>query len=437
VIKLIALLFAFIINIGVGSAEPRGYAIIIGINDYRGSGSDLSNLAYAEGDARKMAEYFSAQGYNVRLLLSSTGNTTRRHILDAVESVAAVIADEDSFVFSFSGHGTVEEIDGVKIGYLVTAGPAGHNSRLSPGDIQAIMARLDTARHQLFIFASCYGGLLGQLPRRGEGILFDSKTYLLRDLQSRRGRHYLSAGGEDQQVLDGGPNGLSWFTYFFLKGLEPEVISRRTDGFITLGELATFVQAYSANPYHTPSFGTLAGDAGGQILLRTTNVGMPPLSPLPNISTRTLADLGFLARGKQDAVRATLADMRAPIDRLYRSWELLDFSLYMQQFDQSVVQVGLYRDGRTFSRDYDEIAEQRSKLFPRLQSVIVRNYEITFQGFDKDTGTFGVVYNMDFFFKDGRVIREHDIKECYKVRQQPSGDWKIVRNDDYQQRICS
>jgi hypothetical protein len=436
-IRLVALLLALALGIGTASAEPRRFAIIVGIDDYRGSGSHLTNLAYAESDARRLAEYFGSQGYAVRLLLHSTGNATRGHILDAVDAVAAVIGDGDSFVFSFSGHGTVEEVEGIRIGYLEAAGPSGAASRLSAGDIQAIMVRLDAARHQLFIFASCYGGLLGQLPRRSEDILFDSSAFLRRDLQSRRGRHFLSAGGADQQVLDGGPAGLSWFTYFLLKGLEPAIVSSRADGLITIGELATFVQAWAANPYHTPSFGTLAGDAGGQLLLRTSNHGSPRLPPLPNISERTLADLGFLARGEAETVRATMVDMRGPIDRLYRSWETLDIDLYLQQFDRSVVQTGRFRDGRTFSRGYDEIEANRRQLFPRLHNVTVRNYEISFQGLEDNIATFGVVYNMDFTFRDRRVIREHGIKECYKVRQHPGGDWKIIRNDDYQQRICA
>ena len=35
------------------------------------------------------------------------------------------------------------------------------------------------------------------------------------------------------------------------------------------------------------------------------------------------------------------------------------------------------------------------------------------------------------------ATRERNINECYKVRQVPDGSrWVIVRNDDYQQRIC-
>ena len=44
---------------------------------------------------------------------------------------------------------------------------------------------------------------------------------------------------------------------------------------------------------------------------------------------------------------------------------------------------------------------------------------------------------MDFHWRDGSVTREHNINECYRVRRQADGaHWAIVRNDDYQSRIC-
>lgn len=64
-------------------------------------------------------------------------------------------------------------------------------------------------------------------------------------------------------------------------------------------------------------------------------------------------------------------------------------------------------------------------------------YEIMYQGSDDRQATFGVRYSMDFYWRDGTVTRERNINECYKVRQATDGSrWVIVRNDDYQQRIC-
>ena len=60
-----------------------------------------------------------------------------------------------------------------------------------------------------------------------------------------------------------------------------------------------------------------------------------------------------------------------------------------------------------------------------------------YQGSDDRQATFGVRYSMDFCWRGGEVTRERNISECYRVRPRPDGSrWAIVRNDDYQQRIC-
>ena len=58
-----------------------------------------------------------------------------------------------------------------------------------------------------------------------------------------------------------------------------------------------------------------------------------------------------------------------------------------------------------------------------------------YQGSEGAEATFGVRYSMDFFWSNGQVERERNINECYKVRRRDDR-WTIVRNDDYQQRIC-
>jgi hypothetical protein len=430
------LLVAALLALGVPGARARDFALIVGIDDYRQEGQELADLRFAENDAAGIARYFDAQGVAVTLLLGADGRGSKRDIAAAVAEIAGEIGPEDNFVFSFSGHGIVRERDGVRLGYLVTRDPPGEGALISAGELQEFMRQLDVARHQLFIFASCYGGLLGQLPRRGAGVRFDSAEFMRNDLEKRRARQYLSAGGDDQQVLDSGPGGLSWFTYFLLKGLEPGVVSSRDDGLLTFSEWASFVQAYSANPYHTPAFGTLSADEGGQFVLRTTDRGAPQLPRLPEVTQRTLRDLGFLSRGDQELVRFSVEDMKRPIDELFRAWEGLDLDLYLGQFDRSVVQTGVMKGGRRFSRGYGEIAENRRKLFPRLDAVVVKNYEVMFQGTQASIATFGVRYSMEFRFKDGRVTRETNVKECYAVGQDDAGAWRIVRNDDYQARIC-
>ena len=433
---------------GAGAARAqdlfaKSYALVVGVDDYASLG--MSKLSNAESDATAVARYFGAQRYEVTQLIGAQAATKAR-VADAVRAIAARIGENDRFVFFFAGHGRTRRTEGIDVAYLVVPGGKDRNdaaSLISTGDIADWSRQLDKARHQLFVFDSCYAGLMGQFQTRAAGDdakppQFDSEVFLARDLSSRRVRQYLSAGGEDQEVLDNGPKGLSWFTYFLLKGMEPGVASRRASGLITFSELASYVQALSANPKHTPAFGSLAGHRGGEFLLLSTAQGTPKLPPLPAISRQTLRDLGFLTRSDApEAVGESMAQMRAPIDRIFEAWTKRDLALYQAQFDPQVVQTGRLKGGATYQRGYDEIVQRRRADFARLERVEVLRYEVMYQGSEAGEASFGARYSMDFHWRDGKVTREHNINECYRVRQQPGGGrWVVLRNDDYQSRIC-
>lgn len=444
--RLLLLLLACTVLCGAAARAQElfanSYAVVVGVDDYASLG--LARLSNAETDANAVARYFGAQGYQVTALVGAQAATKAR-VADAVKAIAARITERDRFVFFFAGHGKTRRTEGLDVAYLVVPGGRDRNdaaSLISTGDIADWSRQLDKARHQLFIFDSCYAGLMGQFQTRAAGDLrppqFDSEVFLVRDLSSRRVRQYLSAGGEDQEVLDNGPNRLSWFTYFLLKGMEAGVASRRQSGLITFSELASYVQALSANPKHTPAFGSLAGHHGGEFLLLSTAQGNPKLAPLPNISRQTLRDLGFLTRSDApEAVGASMEQMRAPIDRLFEAWTKKDLALYQAQLDRGVVQTGRLKGGGTYQRGYEQIVERRRADFARLARVDVLKYEVMYQGSESGEASFGARYSMDFHWRDGSVTREHNINECYRVRRQADGaHWAIVRNDDYQSRIC-
>ncbi len=427
---------------GAAQAQDFGasYALVIGIDDYASLG--LQRLGNAETDAAAVARYFAAQRYQVTQLIGAQA-ATKQKVAEAVRAIAGKITERDRFVFFFAGHGKAKRTEGVDVAYLVVPGGRDRNdpaSLISTGDIVDYSRSLDKARHQLFIFDSCYAGLMGQFQTRaaGDRPQFDSEAFLVKDLAARRVRQYLSAGGEDQEVLDNGPNNLSWFTYFLLKGMEPGVASRRESGLITFSELASYVQALSANPKHTPAFGSLAGHHGGEFLLLSTAQGSPKLPALPSITRQTLRDLGFLTRSDTPAaVGASIDRMREPIDLIFEAWIKKDLALYQGQFDRSVVQTGRLKGGRTYSRGYEQIMERRRADFARLDHVDVLKYEVMYQGSEGQVASFGARYSMDFFWRDGSVTREHNINECYRVRQVPGSErWAVVRNDDYQSRIC-
>ena len=124
-------------------------------------------------------------------------------------------------------------------------------------DLQNI-AESVSAKHTLFVMDACYSGL--GLTRGGGNGNF------LRDNFKRIGRQMLTAGGADQMVADGGPNGHSVFTWALLQGLAGKG-DLNGDGIITATELAAYVApAVASASSQTPAFGSLPGSEGGDFV---------------------------------------------------------------------------------------------------------------------------------------------------------------------------
>jgi metacaspase-1 len=84
------------------------FALCIGINDYPGTGSDLSGCV---NDANDWSEALNARGFKVSKLLDrqATGSKMRKSIADVITSASK----GDSIVIQFSGHGSfVPDVDG-------------------------------------------------------------------------------------------------------------------------------------------------------------------------------------------------------------------------------------------------------------------------------------------------------------------------------------
>ena len=194
-------LAVLLIHAGTAQAQDfqKSYAIVVGVDDYSSVG--LPRLANAESDARAVERYFRAQRYQVTPLIGPQ-IATKRNLEKAVREISERITEQDRFVFFFAGHGKARRQEGVDVAYLVVPGGRDKNdpsSLVSTGDIVKYSRSLDRARHQLFIFDSCYAGLMGQFQTRavGDRLQYDSEAFMVRDLSARRVRQYLSAGGED------------------------------------------------------------------------------------------------------------------------------------------------------------------------------------------------------------------------------------------------
>ena len=106
-------------------------ALCIGINDYPGTGSDLSGCV---NDARDWASELYSRGFEVDSLIDA--QATRAAMTSAIHTLISSAQRGDTVVFTYSGHGTwVVDQDGDEVD--------GRDEALCPHDISTDNALLD------------------------------------------------------------------------------------------------------------------------------------------------------------------------------------------------------------------------------------------------------------------------------------------------------
>lgn len=249
----------------------KSYAVVIGISKYQHSGI-WKTLDNAENDARAMDEFLTGQGFEVKRFVGQ--QATMRNIISYLEDVLAPrLTRNDRFVFYFSGHGDTRSLGGRDWGYLIPYdGDTDKSSTwIDVKQITYLSEKLGTARHQLFILDSCFGGLIAT---KGSGSTVPEGTpeYIAK-VTAAPARQCLTAGGANEKTpansnLDGYRE-YSYFTAYLLKGLREGAADRTPDGFITTSELYAYLQPAATTEYNTPREGELPGHEQGDFVFRS------------------------------------------------------------------------------------------------------------------------------------------------------------------------
>jgi peptidoglycan/xylan/chitin deacetylase (PgdA/CDA1 family)/uncharacterized caspase-like protein len=281
----------------------NSWAIVIGINDY----AKWPKLQYAVRDAQGVrSALIDKFGFAPERVVSlENAAATRAGILAAFHdrlAHGAVQKNDRIFVF-FAGHGATRHLSsGRDLGYIVPydSDPEQFASDAIPmTDIQNIAESLP-AKHIFFVMDACYSGL--GLTRGGGAGAY------LRDNARRVGRQMLTAGGTDQLVSDGGPNGHSIFTWTLLQGLAGKG-DLNGDGIITATELAAYVApAVAGVSNQTPAFGSLPGSEGGDFVFE-----LPAETEFLSLQSAQLPADAIALNSRLDAARpepAKAADAR-------------------------------------------------------------------------------------------------------------------------------
>ncbi len=268
---------------GIAQTLSPSYAVVIGITKYERP-LLWGQLDTAVPDAGAVQRLLEAQGFSVTPLLDR--QATRSAIIKTLRELAKKLDANGStsarVVVYFAGHGWTESVGGTDYGYLIPWDATSDSaSYVSMDDLRDISARLSTARHQLYLLDSCFGGLL--ITREPIGLNRHEPGYV-RAAMERKAVEVLTAGGKNQTVVSNGPHGHSPFTGALLEALGQGLADMRQDGFITFGELVNYVIARASNRYQTPGYGTLPGHGLGEFVFRSPKPSTPNAAPAPALT---------------------------------------------------------------------------------------------------------------------------------------------------------
>jgi len=256
----------------------NSYGLVVGIHRYH-SGDSLAN---ARADAEAIANLIKAQGYSVTELYDN--EATRAAIIDSMDKIAQKATSHDRVLFFFAGHGATLVRGGKDWGYIVPYDGDGDKAStlVSVTELQAESERMGSARHQLFLMDSCYGGSIGVRDIPGGGVPTNAPDYL-QQISDRIARDALAAGGKNQRVEDGVKGSHSIFTTALIEGIEHGKADADGDGVVTFPELAAYVLPRATTRWQTPVATYLPGDGQGEYWFRS-QVGTRKITSTPKPS---------------------------------------------------------------------------------------------------------------------------------------------------------
>jgi uncharacterized caspase-like protein len=237
----------------------KSYAVIIGIDQYQNL-SFSEQLTYAVRDAKGVEDVLRKNFKFDKIITLYNKQATKDNILKVLmEDLANELGEEDALFVFWAGHGNQEKTRTGDLGYLIPYDgfKAKLQSNISMNTLKEDISKKLAAKHVFYVMDACYGGLLTVT----RGLDKQSKRDLsyLQEITREPVRQVLTAGGKDQEVLDGGPKGHSVFTGRLIEELE------NANDFITANELQAkvkekvFSDANARNHKQTPGYGALYG----------------------------------------------------------------------------------------------------------------------------------------------------------------------------------
>jgi hypothetical protein len=227
-------------------AAADKYAVVVGISHYSDTSGGLTNLQFADRDARDFRDFlFSPDGGsfpkdNVRLLLNE--DATSQNVRSALFTFLTKAQPEDEVVLYIAGHGAADPNDPRNL-YLLT-----YDTKLEDmggtafpmWQLQDVFTRVLKAKRVVTFADTCHSyGFSGE--RRGKKTNNLVNQYLAH-YANDADRAVITASDISQLSYEGDKwgGGHGVFTYYLLKGLKGEADFNK-DGTVTAGELFAYI----------------------------------------------------------------------------------------------------------------------------------------------------------------------------------------------------
>ena len=237
----------------------KTFAVIIGIDRYQNLPPDRQ-LQNAVRDAQGVEAVLKKNYRFDKITTLFNEEATKERILELLtEELPTQMTDQDALFIFWAGHGNQEKSAYGDLGYLIPydGSTAKIRRNITMAEIRDTISKKIPAKHIFYVMDACYSGLL--TATRGVDSNTRRDLAYLKDATKESVRQVLTAGGKNEEALDGGPKGHSVFTGRFIEILE------NAEDFITANELQAsikekvFSDARARNHTQTPGYGTLYG----------------------------------------------------------------------------------------------------------------------------------------------------------------------------------
>jgi hypothetical protein len=242
---------------GMGFLGGKCYALIIGIDKYKGKWPLLQN---AVQDARALEDLLRNRFVFDRVITLYDQEATRAKIITALESLLQTLLPSDRLLIYYSGHGDFQKQ--LNRGYWVPVDALDQSTSqyISNGDIQTYLGGMP-ANHVLLVADACFAGDI--FKGKTEMVPFENNMAYFRKVGQSKSRKALTSGGIEP-VVDGGSQGHSVFAFYFLQALN-QIEGKYFDASQVYEHLRIPV---ANNARQTPQFLPIRdiGDAGGEFI---------------------------------------------------------------------------------------------------------------------------------------------------------------------------